>query len=336
MSSSEPQYDQLAFSGVEGLVSSKERRPFRPSGGGGNNSKTTLNVEIFGSDTRASTSTSTSPSGASDDSSWPYLLFIHGVCESAETWTVQNLAKAARDNKWRLAVLELEGHGLSTGKRSVCGSFSRLVEHVNDFVRQMVSDSDAKIPFALCGASLGGVLAAYGADYIITSGSEILKKNFIGVIPIVPAVGVAPEAVPPAPIVGALRILAAVAPSTGFLTPVEDSSHYACPETSTRNFNGSWPLSTSKMLLDVTSGAVESDQNSGRLVLEVPSLLVIAGERDDIIPLNAVKAFYDKARASDKAFVCVPKGDHGLMVEKKTSKYAAEKIFEWLNARLPE
>ena len=218
----------------------------------------------------------------------------------------------------------------------MCGSFSRLVRQVDAFVRHMISDSDAAdIPFALCGASLGGVLAAYGADNIRTSGSDILKKKFIGVITIVPAVGVAPEALPPAPIVGALRILAAVAPSTGFLTPVEDPSHYACPKSSKRNFNGSWPLSTSKMLLDVTSGVVENDQNSGRLLLDVPSLLVIAGERDDVIPMDAVKSFYDKAMASDKAFVCVPKGDHGLMVEKRTSKFANEKMFEWLNARLP-
>lgn len=328
MSGSEPLYDQLAFSGVEGLICAKKRRPFHPSGG---SSTTLLNVEIFGS-------SNNDANADADDSKWPYLLFIHGVCESAETWTVQHLAKAARYNKWRLAVLELEGHGLSSGKRSVCGRFSRLVQHVNDFICHVISGDDADVPFALCGASLGGVLAAYGADFVSSSksdDSDIIKKNFIGVIPIVPAVGVAPEAVPPAPIVGALRVLAAIVPSTGFLTPVEDPSHYACPEASKRNFEGSWPLATSKMLLDVTTGAVERDQKNGRLVLDVPSLLVIAGERDDIVPLDSVKSFHDKAKAKDKTFVCVPKGDHGLMVENKPSKYANEKIFEWLNARLP-
>ena len=245
---------------------------------------------------------------------------------------MQNLARAAQRNKWRLAVLELEGHGLSTGNRSVCGNFSRLIGHAEDFVRHITSSPEAaEVPFAICGASLGGVLAAYVSDRIASNPQY--KGRFIGAIPIVPAVGVSPEAVPPAPIVGALRVLAAVAPSSGFLTPVEDPSHYACPFNTKRNFQGNWPLSTSKMLLDVTSGGVEKDQKCGKLKLDIPSLLVIAGENDEIIPMEAVESFYMKAKCTDKEMMKVPKGDHGLMVGPKTAKYATEKMFEWLNER---
>jgi len=323
MKTHDPCYDQLAFSGGGGdnkrsddLITAKARHPFHPQSS--SSSSCLLNVEIFGS------------TDGVDDSSWPYLLFIHGVCESAETWTVQNLARSAKRNSWRLAVLELEGHGLSTGKRSVCGSFSRLVGHAEDFVHHiMLSEA---VPFAICGASLGGVLAAYVADKI-ASNPQYKGRRFIGSIPIVPAVGVAPEAVPPAPIVGALRVLAAVAPSSGFLTPIEDPSHYACPPNSVRNFQGSWPLSTSKMLLDVTSGGVEEDQKSGKLNLNIPSLLVIAGESDEIIPVEAIESFFMKANCSDKELLKVPRGDHGLMVGQKTAKYVTEKIFEWLDKR---
>ena len=244
---------------------------------------------------------------------------------------MQNLARVAQQKNWRLAVLELEGHGLSTGKRSVCGSFSRLVGHAEDFVHHVMSSAAEEVPFAICGASLGGVLAAYVADRIASN--PLYKGRFIGAVPIVPAVGVAPEAVPPAPIVGALRVLAAVAPSSGFLTPVEDPSHYACPPDTKRNFQGSWPLSTSKMLLDVTSGGVEKDQKSGKLNLDIPSLLVIAGEKDEIIPMDAVESFYTKAKCTDKRLLKVPRGDHGLMVGQKTAKFATESLFEWLNER---
>ena len=317
----EPCYDQLAFSGSgsDDLIISKVRRPFHPSSS--SSSSCLINVEIFGS--------ATDDVG---DSNWPFLLFVHGVCESAETWTVQNLARAAQRNNWRLAVLELEGHGLSTGKRSVCGNFSRLIGHAEDFVHHITSSPEAaEVPFAICGASLGGVLAAYVCDRIASNPQY--KGRFIGAVPIVPAVGVAPEAVPPAPIVCALRVLAAVAPSSGFLTPVEDPSHYACPSNTKRNFQGSWPLSTSKMLLDVTSGGVEKDLNNGKLKLDIPSLLVIAGETDEIIPMEAVESFFMKAKCSDKEMMKVPKGDHGLMVGQKTAKNATEKMFEWLNER---
>ena len=319
----EPCYDQLAFSGSgnDDLITAKVRHPFHPSSS--SSSSCLLNVEIFGSAT----------DDGVDDSNWPYLLFLHGVCESAETWTVQNLARAAQQSNWRLAVLELEGHGLSTGKRSVCGSFSRLVGHAEDFVHHLAASSPeaTEVPFAICGASLGGVLAAYVSDRIASNLQY--KGRFIGTVPIVPAVGVATEAVPPAPIVAALRVLAAVVPSSGFLTPVEDPSHYACPSNTQRNFQGSWPLSTSKMLLDVTSGGVEKDLNSGKLKLDIPSLLVIAGENDEIIPMEAVESFYTKAKCTDKEFVKVPRGDHGLMVGQKTAQRACEKIFEWLNER---
>ena len=206
-----------AFEGAIGLLPSKARNPFSPDG-----SNAVLNVEMFGGD---------------DDSDWPYLLFVHGICESAETWTVQRLAIACKENKCRLAVLELEGHGLSTGKRSVCGSFERLCHSVNSFIQHIISGKDSGISFVICGSSLGGILAAYGADFVMKKRKEPGSpfQKFLGAIPIVPAVGIAPEAVPSAPIVRALSIFAAIAPSTGILTPKEDPSHYACPATTYAN-----------------------------------------------------------------------------------------------------
>ena len=90
----------------------------------------------------------------------PLLVHIHGVCESAETLTVQRLAGAATDD-WNLHVLELEGHGLSVGPRAVCPSFDRLVSHVIEFVdAQTANQGAARKPWAICGHSLGGTVAA--------------------------------------------------------------------------------------------------------------------------------------------------------------------------------
>ena len=56
---------------------------------------------------------------------------------------------------------------------------------------------------------------------------------------------------------------------------MEHPDHYAMPKTSTRNFRGHWPLSTSKMLLDLTSTRVAGDVASGALKLDVFPLLVL-------------------------------------------------------------
>eukprot|EP00536_Pseudo-nitzschia_multiseries_P012975 jgi/Psemu1/33757/gm1.33757_g len=79
---------------------------------------TMLNVEFFG------------------EVSWPNMVcFVPGVCESAETKTVQHLARICRSKRWRLAVVELEGHGLSDGRRGVLLPGDR---HWDRYVDQVV------------------------------------------------------------------------------------------------------------------------------------------------------------------------------------------------------
>ena len=67
--------------------------------------------------------------------------------------------------------------------------------------------------------------------------------------------------------------------------------------------------------------------------MDIPSLLVIAGERDEIIPVESITSFYEKAKSQDKQLVKVPRVDHSLMVGQKTAKFATQIIFKWLNER---
>jgi len=306
---------QLAFANASGadLVTATSRRPFRTEDG-----TAVLNVEVF---------------DAINGKGWPLLLFVHGICESAETWAVQHLASSCLENSWRLFVLELEGHGLSSGRRGVCGDFRRLEQHVVEFVKQ--SAQEEKVPYALCGTSLGGVLAAYAAERISRS-NEDYATRFLGAALVAPAVGIAPNAVPPCLIVEALKMMATVAPSAGFLTPVEDPSYYACPPDSERNFCGHWPLATSKMLLEVTSKKVRADQGSGELTLSVRSLLVVAAQDDEIVPLEHVQDFYGAARVAKKELLEVPGAGHGILFKGGTAKFVLEKLFRWLNTRVED
>lgn len=307
---------QLAFAGAPGadLVAATSRCPFHTDDG-----TAVLNVEVF---------------DAINGKDWPMILFIHGICESAETWAVQRLASACLENRWRLFVLELEGHGLSSGRRAVCGDFNRLCRHVIEFVR-LISNKESGVPFALCGTSVGGVLAAYVADHFSRS-TESHSSRFLGAATIAPAVGVDPHAVPPCLIVEALKVMAVVAPSAGILTPVEDPSEYACPQDSKRNFCGHWPLATSKMLLELTSKKVRADLAQGTLTLDIPALIVIAGEEDEMVPTEAMQDFYGAAKAKKKDFVKVPRAGHGLMFEEDKANFVFEKLFSWLSLCLDE
>mmetsp|Transcript_57877 Transcript_57877/g.141421 ORF Transcript_57877/g.141421 Transcript_57877/m.141421 type:complete len:303 (+) Transcript_57877:411-1319(+) len=184
-----------------------------------------------------------------------------------------------------MAVLELEGHGLSSGRRAVLQpsgrpGLQRLVDQVVAFCHHVVQIASSKetkgsiqdsttapsnkINIILTGTSLGGILAAYAAPRVFKELRQLCNEgtynaSFGGCLLLSPAVGVAPEACPPPVVVSALSCLAWIAPSSSILTPEEDPSHYACPSWSTRNFKGQWPLGTSKLLLDITSDIVPND-----------------------------------------------------------------------------
>ena len=306
----------LAFSSDKSLVAASSRKPLSTKDG------SLLNVEIFDSNTN-------------DDS--PILLFTHGVCESAETLGVQAIVAAAKEHKVKVAVLELEGHGLSSGQRLVCGSFDRLLGHFLEFVKHSVpvlrgtaSSSSSEAPFFIAGNSLGGALSIYAAEEM-SKNENSYPSNFGGLATICPAVGIDSNKVPSMPIVLGLSLLSFVAPTAQLsLTPLEDPRSYNCPADSERNFAGHWPLSTSKMLLDVTSTKVYDDTKNGGITLKsLKSFLVFAGQSDEVVPFQSIQTFHDMVNPSKKSLVAVDAG-HDMMFFEKSAKVVTDSLFHWI------
>jgi len=308
-------YEDLAFSSPcpdrsrsddnsheNGWITSAARAPFAFCDDKGSSREVILNVEFFGEPTWSN-----------------ILLYVHGVCESAETWTVQNLAKICFNRKWRMAVLELEGHGLSGGARGVMGKdWDRCIRQVKAFCKHALTVDQAQkqaqttarsspkksTNFVLAGASLGGALAVYVSQAISNDKAFSTRESFLGTLLLCPAVGVDPSVVPPPFIVSALTVLSWIAPTAGIngATPTEDPLHYSCPPWTQRNFKGAWPLITSKMLLDVTSKRIPQDVECGSLNLlqrdgylnattTRHAIVVISGEKDPVVPMKTVRSF---------------------------------------------
>lgn len=313
------QSQPLAFSSDPNLVSASFRLVLKTKDG------SELNIECF--------------DPPNPISSTPILLFTHGICESAETTCVQTLATSARERNVRLAVFELEGHGLSSGRRCVCPTFDRLLEHTLEFVSFAVSSfagttkESADPPYYLSGSSLGGVLAIYAAEIISNQIHEAsFPTNFKGVAPICPAVGVDARAIPSPVISSCLSVLACIVPSAQIpLTPLEDPTHYNCPETTTRNFSGNWPLSTSKMLLDVTSYRVKSDIERGNLKLShVKNVIMFLAEEDMVVPSQSITTLFDSLTSTNKNLIRIPRVGHDVMFQKSSSLQVVDILFEWI------
>ena len=175
-----------------------------------------INVEMFEpTPTSSSIHNNNNQNNATMPSSLlPLVIFIPGLCESAETKTVQEMAVWAKTIHVRLAVLELPGHGLLSS--SSRGKHSRLLDLPHEDIRQVVkqvleairriltllmgstttatteeeygmaSSSASKIPYVLSGSSFGATVALYAAEYISrqmevrmnpTSGKEDTPKQ---------------------------------------------------------------------------------------------------------------------------------------------------------------
>ena len=199
---------------------------------------------------------------------------------------------------------------------------------------------------ALCGGSMGGALVAYSVKGILQQMPKSQSQehpDFYGIALLAPALGVSPQAIPPAPIVMALKTLSYLLPSQGILTPIEHPT-YACPPSSTRNFAGRWPLSTSNMLLDLTSHRVPEDVKSNNVQNQMeglPALCIIAGDKDYIVPISSITQWYEavtnlSSEKGEKKLIVLEGADHGFFHEGGSHKSAkknvfAEKLFDWLN-----
>ena len=138
--------------------------------------------------------------------------------------------------------------------------------------------------------------------------------------------------------VSALSVAANLLPSATQvpLTPFEDPSHYNCPPDTQRNFSGYWPLSTSKMLLDLTSKRVPNDvvatssgQNdqldatsSSPAVLSlhhIPQVVLVAGANDFSIPVESIQAVHDCLQSPSKEVRVLQKAGHDVLVRHLSS-----------------
>ena len=146
------------------------------------------------------------------------------------------------------------------------------------------------------------------------------------------------------------------------MTPIEDPSHYNCPSTTKRNYAGSWPLGTSKLLLDITSIIVPNDIQNGTLNLMmirrnkkkkqqynavVPTtIMIISGDKDPVVPIEAVRNFVSTTMTQNQEqqqqrekstrtttttttsnnieLIEINKGDHGLLAQSVNDKHISK------------
>ena len=131
-----------------------------------------------------------------------------------------------------------------------------------------------------------------GANVVLYAAQRLSSLDgYVGTILFGAAVGVDPRGVPPAVVVGALRVASFFMPEASLgATPVEEPDGYALPADSTRNFRGHWPLVTGEGLLDATRDAL-ADAKASKRGLDAARFLVVHGAQDHVVPLSCARRF---------------------------------------------
>ena len=150
-----------------------------------------------------------------------------------------------------------------------------------------------------------------GANVVLYAAQRLSSLDgYVGTVLFGAAVGVDPRGVPPAVVVGALRLASFFLPEASLgATPVEEPDGYALPADSKRNFRGHWPLVTAKELLDATRDVLADAKASKR---GLDRILVVHGAQDPVVPLSCVQDFLAAARLPPEALRVVKKGGHDL------------------------
>ena len=85
------------------------------------------------------------------------------------------------------------------------------------------------------------------------------------------------------------------------------------------------------MLLELTSERVAADIKEGRLTLyHVPRTMIITGENDHFIPLDAVQEVFDQIQSKSRELKILKKVGHDVLTHPDQSPEAMELVFSTL------
>lgn len=248
------------------------------------------------------------------------LILQHGLGEYAERYVGHYNRLIPHLNAMDINVyaFDARGHGKSDGKRGITDINKTVEDHLE--ARKAIAGRGR--PLFLFGHSLGGLITA-------ASVAED-QGELTGVV-----LSAALLDIPIGPVTKTLaRVIASVAPGAT-LTPALDASAISRVEAEVAAYDSD-PIIIRKpptAKLGATASSALSRAKPKFARWQVPVLLV-HGDADQLVPVTASEAFFERVPADDKTLEVFPGGYHELLndVDRDT---ALEMILGWIAARLP-
>ncbi|CAI5477697.1 unnamed protein product [Closterium sp. Yama58-4] len=233
------------------------------------------------------------------------VFYCHGYGDTC-AYAFEDVAIRLAAAGYAVESLDYEGFGLSAGLHGFIPRFDNLVDDVTDFTASLrARPSLAHLPFFLYGESMGGAVA------LLTHLRQ--PSSWQGAILAAPMCKIAPEMMPPKPVVTTLSFLASIFPRAklvptreiaeiGFRDPVKRAKLCENPV----GYGGKPRLQTALQMLKAT-------QRIGRDLdkVSVPFLLM-HGAADAVTDPSVSEALFQQACSGDKTFRLYEECWHGL------------------------
>ena len=248
------------------------------------------------------------------------VLLVHGY--SGHSGRYQHLMASLGEAGFATFCPDHRGHGLS-GR--LLGLIERMEDVVQDLValRAQMEEALPEVPVFILGHSLGGLLA------VLTLGAG--AKPLRGAVLSAPAV-VSPTAVP--------WVMKALARSLGKSFPTLGVRSYFDPAKAARSeaaqrsmledklfYKGKVRARTAAEILDSIDRA-----EAVLSQLELP-LLILHGGADQVVPVDASQAVYDRAPSTDKTLRIYEDAYHQMFNDPEWEQILGE-IVAWMDARI--
>ncbi|MEM1638464.1 MAG: alpha/beta hydrolase [Desulfurococcaceae archaeon] len=244
------------------------------------------------------------------------VIGVHGIAEHGGRYS--HLGEYLSSNGYGFCIMDLRGHGKTAEytEKGYVDKFEEFIYDLDSFISKIIKQT-GHTRVHLLGHSMGGLIAVYYAGYVgknikslITSGAAVYLP-----IPIFTKI--------------LLTLVNTISPRSKAKLPINPAELSTDLETAKKYVED--PLVVKNLTLRLLAELYSASKRVWKYIenINVP-VLIMHGEKDRVVPVEASKRLYNALKVEDKQLVIFPEMKHEILNE-KNKKLVLETILKWLN-----
>ncbi|TFF86751.1 MAG: alpha/beta fold hydrolase [Promethearchaeota archaeon] len=258
------------------------------------------------------------------DSQNKIVVGIHGMAAHSEYYI--QVADQLIDKSISVYALDLKQHGHSVGKKGDLKSFKEIIEHVDQFIDNIIK-TNKDTPIYLMGISMGGVIAINYSVEIQDKDDDKIK----GMILMAPGVKTKLKLSFTDILKLPFYVLVYLVKSDKLIINIVERSAVGSRNPLRLDYQNEDELRIQKVslryLLGLNSYKKVALKNAKNIIHPV---IIFQGTEDNLVSYEGVKAFFEEIPIEDKTFIELDGAYHSLYSDPAMIEKGYEKLRNWL------